>query len=385
MLIDIIRMPPVLGLPIDRRATVYVGEDVPANPTGPYVHWPTAPFVRRELHIGSLITQSPQNLFKAIHISQDSKWIFETVYAMEEATSGVCLYSKIISAKGSIIGISSSSVSYYRGDRFNKLVPISQFVSKENFYNSATQDIAILTKIHTAEDIVPPVFSDRDLWNTIDWSVMDDSFQYPKLPSVMVYKPLYDHVPQIFNALIDGVFWKPPHTEILGYHPNIDVAHDKWFNYEELSYSSMARGMSRIVNHPDFDDLVLDMLNLFATKISISSTLHDALHSITPSWTNRNFEDPYHPFFLGMETNAYYEKRLLTVFYEVTLVYCKIFKIDSEIFATNSYDNSSVTVSKNIYDEVSFTVHDIVHDRYISFYSTFPGLALATRSVGIYP
>jgi hypothetical protein len=391
MLIDILRMPPVFGVPIDRRLTVYACEYQPHFTSEPSVHWPHMPLYNDVLYTGSCITVPPENIFKAIHISDDNLWVFETVFAQMQDDSYSCLYTKVIGNNSVAIGISLRSIDFYRTNLRNT-IPLSQFVGRRSEGNTLSTDLVIPHDINPVEYVIPPVFGEKELWGHLQHllDVRGRGFTESRLG--WSYRPIWEHVPSVMEALIEGYFARSPLFEVRYRHPNIDIPHDKWFLYEHQAMLSKVLDHTSFVNHKAFDSIVLDIVELKSTRLNITCLMsyaiegsvigedYDSLYSML------NHVDDYALFLHGMRYDKSYrpQKKIEEIFYRCVMVYCQLFSVDYQQFLDRDSDKSSVTISKNIYDEVTITFHDVVNGDYTCFYSTFPAIALATLSAGNY-
>lgn len=373
MLIDIIRMPPVFGIPLDRRLTVNVGGEDDGERRASVAYWPRIPFSPNVFSVGSAITRTPSHLYKAIHISQDDRYVFETVFSVEPF-GHPCLYTKIISFLGSTIGISLSAIQQYQLHH-SPIMPTSHVIIPQDVTN-------------IIDNIVPPVFGERSLWRFAHRLIDIKAGGHFGSSMGQMFKPIYEHAPFVMDALAHGHFSRSPFAELPGHHPAITLPKDKWFSYEELSYSMIARGIDSHLNHPEFDNVALSLIMLGPAKYSVSSSIANAVDGISDLWLTREYDDPYHFVLRGASSNnSWFQSKLSDVFSQCAQIYCELYHINPSVFynvdVRNSSDQSSVTITKNLHDEVAVTFHDIIHDRYVCFYTSFPAIALATLSAGI--
>lgn len=391
MLVDIQKMPPAFGVPSDRRLHVYTGPQLESHVLSPYVYWPSVPLYHNKLSVGSLINQAPTNLYKAVHTSTDGLWIFESVFSTETDIGNkplwLNLYTKIISNTSSNIAISLRSVEFYQ-DSKGSLSTLTNLIAPlhRNYENMYTTALAFTS---TASDlIVPPLLDEKSLWTMIDRITDIRSRGISPDQFGLVYKPLYDHEPRLFEALMQGNFSRSPFYDLPGYHPSLMIHQDRWFLYEEVRNHSEARGFDVKINHPGFDVLALEMVNLFAGKISLQCLMTHAIDGLKDIWLTKNYHNPYHYYFQHSSSTHFFSQRLESIFYQSVMTYCRIYSIDSDMFldgvSLRSSETSSITITKNHYDEVVFTFHDTLNHRYVSFYSSFPTLMLSTLAVGSY-
>ena len=385
MLIDLIKMPPVFGLPIDRRITLHSERDVPLSPFD--IHWPDLPLYKNPLRVGSAVNTSPNNLYKAVHLGMSSNTVFETVFAVEgnpnSPQNHICLYTKIVSTEYTQVGISLKAIGGYRSNRA-KLIPISQFLAYCNQVSEVQSNIVPFFNRNPVDEIVPPVFGEKLLWSHINHLLNIEKGPITKERLGWCYRPLFDQVPSVLNALIDGYFTQSPLSEIKVHYPFIEIIHDKWSSHDEFKHMTHIRGFEAYFNHPEFDRIALALLQeIRPVKLNVSCLMTHALDGILDLRLTREYNDPYQKlFYTELAHEHLYQERLSEIFFKCATIYCKMCGIDSNIFLSNSYDKSSVTLSKNIYDEITVTFHDLIHSRYISFYTSFPAIALATLSVG---
>jgi hypothetical protein len=386
MLIDILRMPPIFGIPIDRRLTVYGNVEMPSFTMEPSVQWPSMPLYNDVLHTGSYISAAPRSVYKAIHVADQQPYVFETVFGQMDDGSYNCIYTKVIGVFSVEVAISLRCIDFYQNGIRN-LIPLSRFVGTRANGNSI--NLPIPQDIDPVEYIVPPVFGEQDLFRHLHRILDIRSADAERERLGWLYKPIYDYVPSVMLSLIEGYFYRSPLMEVRGYHPSINLDHDKWFFYEEQAAKAEALGHRSFVNHREFDGIVLDIVRSPLTKINITSLMSHALDGISAVWMTKELRDDYGPFLRGPRTlreeAATSPRRgIEDIFYRCAMMYCRIAKIDYRVFTEGSVEKSSINISKNIYDEVAITVHDTVHGEYVSFYSTFPALALGTLGVGSY-
>lgn len=385
MLVDIIRMPPAFGVPLDRRITICADPQVPQGILEPVVHWPLVPLVHKRLMVGSLVDIQPQNLYKAIHISDDSQWVFETVFAVEDADRVHCLYTKMISSQSVSIAVSVAACREYQSTR-NHLMSLSNFVTSWDSSFDGRYEGALTIGNKPSNFVVPPVFGQRSLWGHIHRLLDMQNATSPEPPAELAYKPLYYHAPMLLEALVDGKFYRSPFYEVAGRYPGVEIVRDKWFDYENISYQAHHRGYETCcINHPEFDSIALALLSMNPAKFTVSALISHAIDWLPALWLTRAYYDPYQSVLYGMGFNdKKYAESLTQILSLAVMTYCRLHGIDYNLFMVDPEDRSSVTISKNIYDEVVITFHDMKTDRYEAYYSSFPTLALATLSVGWY-
>jgi hypothetical protein len=382
MLIDILRMPPAFGIPIDRQHTITNGETNDYhNPRT--VVWQGLPIYGDRLNVGAKINKTPSNLFKAIHVSDDSTHVFETVFSMEhnlEETDAVCLYTKVISSSAVRMAVSLDAVRYYHVGP-HRLLPISHFLLGNRLPSLGSGGISSLTVYNPVENLVPPIL-DLNLLQVAFTQALELGPDVLNKRLAHAYYPIYAYTPGVMQALLNGRFHRSPFSEIPVEHPNIQIPRDKWFRWENVQFAVEARGMRVELNHPAFSGQVMNIMSLTPTKFQITASLFDVLEGHTDCWLASYYEDSYSV--MGGFSWERMKQAIKVIMDECLVNYCRLHLIDYSEFMYNmsSKDRSSINISKNIYDEVEITFHDQVHDRYVCYYSSFPTLALSTLSVG---
>jgi hypothetical protein len=372
MLMNIIRMPPVFGIPTDRCLNVHMGANNSRLHTNTDAYWPKLPLSQESFSVGARIDKQPSHLYKTIHISQDGQYIFETVFSVEPF-GHTCLYTKIISVFETVIGVSLKTIAYYQSTPI-QLIPTAYFI--------APPAQAAIT-----DNIVPVVLGEPSLWRYANRLVDLKSTKGLDARLGWMYKPLYDHIPGVFDALTHGSYARSPFAEIPGFHPSVNIQLDKWFSHEELAYSVEAMGYQDYLNHRAFDAIVLGIITTGPAKFTITTLISHALDGVSDLWLTKDYKDPYQAVLRGMmQSNTWYVKHLSDIFYQCIQTYCRLYEIYPDVFykgdARGLTEQSSITITKNIHDEVVITFHDLIHDRYVCFYSSFPVLALTTLAVG---
>lgn len=372
MLISLVRMPPVFGVPLDRRFYVTLEGNSTRSVEGNHAIWPSRPLSRSNFETGSHIERAPSHPFKTIHVSQNRRYVFETVFSVEPSAS-VCLYTKIIEAGGSLIGISLPAIHHYQS---------SQKDIKPTMYSVIPNHAHSIT-----DNVVPPVFGSDALWAYINRLIDARASRGMDMRLGWAYAPIYDHIPVVYDALVHGCYSRQPFTEIPVSYPMVEIKPDKWFNYHEIAFSQEARGLEAYRNDSRFDSIALAMMLLGPTKFSMTSSITNAFDGHVNLWVTNDFQDTYRPILFGaLNGTKLFTDSLIQIFHHAVRLYCNIYQISPGVFYQNELltesAQSSVTLSKNIYDEISITFHDLIHDRYVCFYTSFPAIALATLSAG---
>lgn len=383
MLIDIIRMPPLFGIPIKRSLKIYSGNRHPLDYSPNHVHWPTIPLYQENIIVGSDIADVPKHLYKAIHASDDNLFVFETVFEMN-GNRFTCLYTKIISSQTVDFAMSINSIIYYSQAQ-SRTLPLSHFIATADKLQDQHYETNLPSKHTLIDGIVPAIFGVNQLRDYIN-TILETRKQGLSARHLnLVYKPIYDYEPSVFEALLDGQFHKSPFHEIKNSYSMIRVVPDKWFSYETNYYNSRIFGFYCHINHPEFDSVALAIARVVSTKFTVTSLISHVVDRLQDLWLVREFNDSYQPFLRGIDVNTKQRKQELSeIFDQCVMIYCRLFKIDYNSYMLNKFDDSSITISKNIHDEIAITFHDLISDRYICFYTSLPVLLLTTLSVGSY-
>lgn len=383
MLIDIIRMPPLFGIPIKRSLKIYSGNRHPFDYSTNHVHWPTIPLYQENIIVGSDISEAPKHLYKAIHVSYDNRFVFETVFEVS-GHRFICIYTKIISSETVDFGISINSIIHYRQAQVQTL-PLSHFIATADKLQDSYYETNLPSKHISTDGIVPAIFGINKLQEYINVILETRKTGLSARHLNLTYKPVYDYEPSIFEALLNGQFHKSPFHEIKANHPMIRPIPDRWFIYETNYYRSRIFGFYWYVNHPEFDSVALAIAKIVSTKFTITSLISHVVDGLKDLWLVREFDDVYQPLLRGVDVDSQQRKQELSeIFDQCIMIYCRLFEIDYNSYLLNKFDDSSITISKNIHDEVAITFHDLISDRYICFYTSLPVLLLTTLSVGSY-
>lgn len=375
MQVEILAMPPVVGIPIDRRTPMSidtvlrcVGSDTSYS-WGNYNH-------THELILGSNITRAPQKVHKVIHVSHDQRWVFETVFAVEE-NKIVCLYTKMIQDHIDI-AISLNAIREYRMSS-KPLIPLADIVAEQYWRKSPMLDK------HEIHSLVPPIFTqsslDRTTMQLVD--IAEESFHEKRVG--WRYRPIYEHEPSILEALISGCFFRPPIYELRSINPSVRITPDRWFCSDRVKYQTRVSAGYTHNNHPEFDSIALGLITMRPTTVSMTALISHAVDGLLDLGVTRHCTDPYLgilPISPVMMDKA--KETLSQLIFRSVMAYCQIYDIDYSLFGSTPSDRSSISIEKNIYDEVAISFHDMINDRYVCFYTSFPGLALATMAVGHY-
>lgn len=200
------------------------------------------------------------------------------------------------------------------------------------------------------------------------------------------YKPLLDYVPSVFEGLLTGQFHYSPLGEFRKPHPMIRIPQDFEFLYERLEKQVVEKGYHSYTNVKAFDNVVLHIAKLFASKITLTAMLGHVVDDIREFWLVTDYEDPYHdvlkvPGGISRFQEIAFRDEMAYILRECLTIYCRLYNIDYGRYAEYPRDTSSMTITKNIYDEISVIFHDVVSGNYVCFYFCFPALVLGTLTV----
>jgi hypothetical protein len=373
MLIDVLKMPPVFGMPIERAVHLDGGIGSMVDAISHIT----------SMTLGNQVTEKLRNLYKAIYLSQDERYIFEVVFTGDSPER--CLYVKMIYPTGTIVGISVKTLQHYNATGV-PMVPISEIIlspSPSTIPYSGQYMVSSLSGVHS---IAPPVYDTSMVWDYV-LRVLDIKKRGPleEHNILSVFQPVYEHVPGVMDALLSGTFFRSPLLEMQRPHPSFYITPEKWFLYNEVAYRTQIMQTDTRVNQPEFDPLVLRAVLMPQTKFSYTTLISYAIDGIRDVGDPREYRDPYQFMLNGPTLDlSLYHAILADLLFKATMAYCRIKEIDSMSYLENAKDRSTITITRNIYDEVCFTFHDHLRGEITCFYSAFPALALVTQSVGYY-
>lgn len=275
------------------------------------------------------------------------------------------------------IAVSMKAIERYRVNT-GSIVPLVDIIS-QNYWRQNP-----LFSENIIHSIVPPIFSkldlDRATMQLVDL-MEEDSDHRPG----SVYRPLYDNEPALLEGLISGRFITPPHYGVMVNHPDIRIIPDRWFYVDKVKHQNYISSGYTHINHPYFDAIALSLVGMRPSSLSIMTTLSSAIDGLMDLSVTRYFKDPYTQFHPLSSTYMSSVREVISkLLAESVMIYCQIYDIDYSCFMEEKTVQSSICIEKNIYDEVSISIHDLVNDRYTCFYSYIPPLILATMGVGMY-
>lgn len=373
MLIDLIRLPTNIHTPLDRRINLITShtKNTIHNDRGIYIHGLLSS--QADLTIGGKTEGRFDNLYKATHISRDEKFIFETVFSIMDGI-GYCLYSKILSANSALIGISSDSVRRYQTTT-TPTSSITDFIGEEDgirYCNGG--DITI----------VPPIFGESSLRDYVD-QLSNEVYTNPNFVSDYLsrYKPIHQHAPTVSEAFCTGRFFKLPTFELIHTHPLIQIHHHKWRLYEQLQMKIIANGCTVYTDHPMFDELMVRIATSLPLNYSSTSIIDHAVDGIDLLWLIREYHDPFTHIFSNRVSESY-NNTLTHIFNHCVRIYCNSFRVDINSFRNEKYNPSTITITKNSYEEVCIIVDDKINNHHACFYTFLPSLLMTTLSMGWY-
>lgn len=369
MQIGILRMPPVGGVPLYRETAF--SNNTLLRQVGVCMTFGDPP---GDIVLGSNIIRTPEQLYKVVHVSHDSQYVFETVFSKEHHGT-VCLYTKIIGTTIDTV-ISLPAIDFYKAHP-EPLAPLSDIITDRYWRKSS------VTSPQVFRTLTPPIFTK----DTLDAYVADtvDVIEGVTHPWLLLerYKCIYQNEPSVLEALISGTFLKSPFNMVTMNHPQITLKEDKW-SFQDLSlYKNRVTGGSIYYNQRDFDPVVMELISLRPASIAFTVLIHHAMDGLLELGVTRRMVDPYMNA-LGLSTAHFdsIKQSLRHIAVESIILYCRLYGIDPKCFGATREDKSSITIEKTMSDEISISFHDLVHDRYVSFYTCFPLMALGTMGVG---
>jgi hypothetical protein len=298
----------------------------------------------------------------------------ETVFSLENETC-VCLYTKVIGLRTKIV-ISLHGINTYKSGN-TSIKPLSLLVAEKywktgkfNFENPSTF-------------IVDPIFDTENLDDEILKIIDQIETGGVNAEKHEALSTLYDEAPGVLAALVNGVFYKSPFTEIRTFHPFDVPQEDKWFLQTTSVFKRDVRSGNIHFNQQEFDSLSHRLVVLRPSKISISLSIAHAIDGLIDLGIIRHFYDPYSTVFgsIGVTFESI-RHELQDILVRSVFTYCQIYDIDYRIFANDSEHKSLICIDKNIHDEVTIEFYDHLTHRHVIFYSYYPLMCLGTWGVG---
>lgn len=377
MQIGILKMPPSSGIPLQRARVVTSDKllrPIDSNVLG------FERFNQPHVLLGTDVIRAPRALYKSFRMSFDGRYIFETVYS-DEGSTPVCLYTKIISSSNTEVLISLEAVRYF-GDCDNSILPLTELVGSA-YWRSEPYTFNVLSSI------IPAVFDQSGLDEQS--SIIIDAIEDVKsirhnghyFKDHQVYQPLIQYEPGLLEALIGGKFIKHPTFEPRCEYPLMQLQKEKWFISETSFHKTRVSSGVIHLHHPEFDTLIHELIVTRPASISMTVQLSHALEGLMDLSVTRRFHDPY-LMIIPISPNEFetIKATIRTIIFKCVLLYCQLYNIDPHVFADCRENTSSITIEKNIYDEGVVSIHDLVNDRYVCFYSYYPLLSLGTMGCG---
>lgn len=363
-------MPSVSGLPLQRKTPVT--KKFLINSVYVDINF-SEEIDNSNISLGSDITKSPNRLFKTITVCPSRSVVVETVFSIEQDRF-IFLYAKVIGIKTKVL-ISLNGINTFRQGN-DSVKPLFLLVA-ESYWRKSKTDIRI-----TSLSIVDPIF---DL-TSINYEVIQvlDQIETGGVTSEKyeILQMLYQEAPDILEAMIKGYFERSPFLEIPMYHPFPYPEEEKWSLHQTSNYVNNSRCGIIHFNQQEFDDLVYRLILLRPSKLTLTINLSHAIEGLLDLSVINHFHDYYSEVFpFGANTFNSIREDLKSIVTASVYTYCQIYDIDFNVFSENT-SKSSLTLEKNIYDEVSFTFHDYINDRVVTFYSYFSLTSLGTFGAG---
>lgn len=374
MFVDVIKLPPVHGLPRLERTALLASllADSHYAYRDPHTSIPMD-YDPNAVLLGSDVSFRDTPLIKTVHVSPDGKWVFEAVIAVYHDVSWY-IYVKLLGPRRDV-AIAFHTVESYRASS-QDLSPLSQIMWSESYHHSP------MYRPVTIDQIIPPLFIERGLMEDAP-KLWDLIWQHvPMSCTADRYEPILRYEPGLFDALVKGAPERPPHCGVLEHFPYIQIPRGWNSKWSQLQMSPRS-GMEVLVNHELFDNPALDVTVQRPTQFSISILLKDIVEGLFSLSGIHSLDDPYHQFVQPEKgVSQWITQDLGKIFREAMARYCLIHGISMSAYLDEVGTRSYLTVEKTLGDEISFTFNDMVYDRFVCFYCNFPLIALGTKSVG---
>lgn len=382
MLVDIIRLPNPIGLPIDRRTKLIV----PEKNKFPIDYFDRSEFFwpddfsdginKENITVGSIIDTSYHELYKSFHISSDDKFVFETIFSIQNGQA-ICWYIKCISKDSNILGISSKGIGILHKNNSGCIYALGNLMDSDN---------AFVRKTDTRIFAVPPIFGNDSFYNYLS-DLMADCCAVSKYENYnKVYLPIRHYEIGLFYGLVNGNFLTSPTRELRAYYPFVDIRRHRFSLWDEILFRREVTECTVICNHELFDDIVVKASIWCPIQFSITCLMSHVVDGIHPElWLNMNYHDPYQKLFFGRDIIIDKYKNHLKHIFQLSLdAYWKIYGVsytDKNIMSDNS---STVTIVKNNYEEIAILFEDRGNNRKVCFYTSIPSLMMTTLAMGWY-
>lgn len=375
MFVDVIKLPPVHGLPPIQRTALLSSlmETHHYRYQDPHTPVPMLDYDPNSVLLGSDIQLQDTPFLKTIHVSRDGMWVFESMIAAYQNLSWY-LYVKMLGPRRDV-AIGFHTIESYRASPL-EIHPLSHILWSEVYNRSAMQ------RPVTIDQVVPPLFIERGMVNDTA-PLWDLIWQHVPLNCTADrYEPILRHEPGLFDALVHGAPNIAPHNGIMEHYPYIQVPRSPMSKWTMLQMSAHI-GMEVIVNHELFDHPALDVTVQRMSQFSVSLLLKDVVEGAYNCATIHSIDDPYYRFVQPERgITQWVAQDLGKIFHDALHRYCLVHGIRMENYAEDITSKSYITIEKTLGDEISFTINDMVYDRFVCFYCHFPLIALGTKSVG---
>jgi hypothetical protein len=369
MLIDIVKLPPPIGLPIDTRIPLITDEKIPTDLLGSnFLYWPDIVTDQPPLIVGNKIdTKIPYNLYKSTHISDTDEWVFETVFNVNHNETTV-LYTKMISKAKALVGISPSATTKF-SDSPTPISSLTNFIGEESWLGNRSKAEVI---------IVPPIFGEDALHHYISNLARDYLRGYSHWKFTSQYKPLFDDCISVFSSFYEEKYIRSPFHEVMGYHPSVNcnlILQNRWYMYENLNYYSQARELVFRTNDVYYADWVIKLYNLQFNVLDLECSVGIDNNYINPEITYIDYLDFYKDFFTDSSSRILHIYHLIDEFVRLFI---------GRKTTMGRPKHLKLHIQKNSLEEISIRVKTDLSDIEICFYYSIPLLMLSTMSVGWY-
>lgn len=393
MQLGILQLPDAVGLPADKRIQVPAIELFRGTVAerDPYLYRRCG---RKEVTLGAKVNRQPTKLFKVFNATRDGSHVFETVFA-DEGRYWVCLYTKSISQVVNV-HISMNGISFYHAQ-------LRRPLTFQNIVRDCWGHESMYLNENDLHSLLPGIYDDRGvrmMFSDLSSIAYDYSDWQTTTPDI---KALFDNDPQVLEALIAGRFVTSPVNRIDQPYPGVFIEPERWSLQEIANHSARVRKGTVYTNHPNFDHIVHDVVTMRVSHIDAIFLVEDLIVAVTDITAGKDIRDIYQAVLPTPEDRVInYQFEVHALMREAMELYCQLFAIDPNNFRSERRGNtppipgwgeetlpksemkSTITLNKNIYDEVLITIHDAIHDRYVLFYGYYPCIALTTRSIATY-
>lgn len=374
MLISILPMPPIVT-PVHMNNLYATAEEIFRNVPESCKPCRSIRSSKEPYILGAMISEAAPRLYKATHLGPDGRTIFESVFA-HESTKDVMLYTKTFVDQRTNVSISLNGLRHFAHlpDNLTSLIDIVKNLWVYDRRFTEMEDIASIV----------PLFNSLKEVQTGVADLINYAYDFQHHAWLRdQYKSLYREEPYLLEGLLHGVFSQSPFRKQRYSLGGVALQPERFYLYQQMLKSRAAFDAIPVFHSSEINTTLATLIAQLPPKVSINSKLCFVVEGILDLEVSPYIADPYWSIRDRVENElGLLQKKIVESLREVLYRYCDIHLISPFQFLEREHRASSITIEKNIHDEILIIIHDTVRDTNEMLYGYLPALALTTKAVG---